>query len=272
MLRRAADPHRRGDPARGVRATRDVASRAGLAPRALPGLGAGHPGACRPGAGRRRRGGRGVAGARPAGVRTPGGRGLRRRVRQRPGLAGLPRVRRRVARPRQREHRPAPVGGRAAAHRPARDVRRSPRRELPQGGGPGARTRAPGAGHRGRADGAVAGLGGPGRAGPVPAPRRRAPGDVRSGRARRRGRHRPRARPDRRGCRRAGAADPGRCRPAAARRRLVRGRGARLPPAVGTRRRHPARARRPLRRRSREPGVRRVLPGGPRALPGVRER
>ena len=77
---------------------------------------------------------------------------------------------------------------------------------------------------------------------------------VRSGRARRRGRHRPRARPDRRGRRRAGAADPGRCRPAAARRRLVRERGARVPPAVGTRRRHPARARRPLRRRSRRTG------------------
>ena len=111
LLRRATDPHRRGDPARGVRRARA---------RCFPGR-ARSATATRPGSARRRC----LPTASPAvvdavveesraharrAVRTPGRRGLRRRVRQWPGLAGLPRVRRRSARPGQRQRRPAPVG------------------------------------------------------------------------------------------------------------------------------------------------------------------
>ena len=241
MLRRAADPHRRGDPARGVRATRDAASRAGLAPRPLPGLGARYPGACRPRAGRSSTPWSRSRGRTPGGLfGLPEGEGFDVEYVSGQGLAGLPRVRRRSARPGQRQRRPA-RGRRSSCCTPSctrRTPATTPRaasRRWPWSADAGCWSR-PSWSCRRRSRSSAEGLAELGPSLLLDGEHR---ADVRSGRPRRRGRHRPRARPDRRGRRRAGAADPGRCRPAAARRRLVRGRGARPPPAVGTRRRRP---------------------------------
>ena len=275
MLRRAADPHRRGDPARGVRATRDVASRAGLAPRALPGLGARHPGACRPGAGRRRRRGRGVAGARPASC--SGSRRARASTSSTSAASGWMAFHEYVGglRAQVSVNTDLPRSAVELLHTVLHETYAGHHAEsclkevaLVRGRG------LAGAGHRGRADAAVAASR---RAWPSSARRLLLDGEhragVRSGRAEPPGSTStsPTTGPSRPPSSRCCGSRPtpaSCCTPTGWSEDAVLD----VPPPVGTRRRHPARARRPLRRRSREPGVRRVLPGGPRALPGVRER